>query len=105
MATNKLKYVEETSKNFHAGMLSFVFQRVSGLALVFYLIMHMYSLSSILGGTGSFKEMMDAYNSPLFHFAEWLVLAAVAFHMLNGIRIIAVGIHHPRRRINGHNQI
>jgi len=30
------------------------------------------------------------YNSPLFHVLEWALLAAVVFHMFNGLRIVAV---------------
>lgn len=84
----KLNYVEETRKNWHAGMISFICQRVTGVALVFYLLLHLFSLSSVLSGEQSFKDMMGSYNTPLFHVAEWLLLACVAFHALNGVRLM-----------------
>jgi len=84
----KLKYIDETRQNRHPGMLSFLAQRVSGLALVFFLFAHLLSLSSLLGGGESFTKMMGSYNTPLFHVAEWFVLVAVLFHMLNGLRLI-----------------
>jgi succinate dehydrogenase / fumarate reductase cytochrome b subunit len=84
----KLDYVGETFKNWHGGMLSFVAQRITGLVLVLYLFLHLWSLSSILAGGGSFKDAMMAYETPLFRVGEWLLLVAVLFHMLNGLRII-----------------
>jgi succinate dehydrogenase / fumarate reductase, cytochrome b subunit len=88
MNIKKLNYVVETKNNWHVGMVSFVAQRITGLALVFYLIMHVISLSSILAGADQFKGMMESYNTPLFHVAEWLLLACVLFHMFNGLRVM-----------------
>jgi len=88
MNITKLRYVDETFKNWHVGMLSFLGQRITGLALVAYLLMHLLSLSSVLAGSDKFVAMMEAYNKPLYHIVEWLLLVAVVFHLLNGLRII-----------------
>lgn len=88
MNIKKLNYIEETSMNWHAGMISFIAQRVTGLALVLYLLLHILSLSSVMSSGENFKEMMESYNTFIFHVCEWLILAAVMFHMFNGIRII-----------------
>jgi succinate dehydrogenase / fumarate reductase cytochrome b subunit len=85
----KLRYVDETFKNWHSGMLSFLAQRITGLLLVLYLLLHLVSLSSIGGGPDTFKASMKAYDTPFFRLMEWLLLMAVLFHMLNGLRIMA----------------
>jgi succinate dehydrogenase / fumarate reductase cytochrome b subunit len=91
----KLCYVEETFKNFHSGMLSFIGQRLTGIAIVFYLVMHIYSLSSVLRGgkdpeigENAFRAMMASYDTPLFRVGEFLLFIAIAFHALNGVRIV-----------------
>jgi len=90
MARESLSYTRELAKNAHEGMLSFLLQRLTGLGLVAYLILHIFSLSSALGGEQKFRDSLSMYNSPLFHVLEWALLAAVVFHMFNGLRIVAV---------------
>lgn len=90
MKRQPLNYLRELALNGHEGMLSFLLQRVTGLGLVGYLVLHLFSLSTILGGGKKFEETLSAYDSPLFHVAEWLLLAAVVFHLFNGLRIVAV---------------
>lgn len=88
MGLMKLRYIDETTRNWHAGMLSFIGQRVTGIALVLYLVLHLFSLHKVLVSGQEFRNMMAAYDTPLFHVAEWLLLVAVLFHMFNGLRII-----------------
>jgi len=95
MGISKLDYVGETFRNWHSGMLSFIGQRITGAAITFYLVMHIYSLASVLrGGTdataneAAFRAMMGSYDTPLFRAAEWLLLIAIVFHAFNGIRIV-----------------
>jgi len=96
-----LNYVKEAKLNWHAGMVSFLAQRISGVALVLYLVLHIFSLSSSQGGAEKFDQVMMGYAEGfLFHFVEWLLLIAVLFHMFNGLRIIAAdwfGITHLQR--------
>jgi len=71
-------------------MFSFLIQRLTGVALVFYLFMHIWSIGHIRSGEKSFNDLMKAYNSPSGHVIEYLLLLCVLFHMVNGIRIVAV---------------
>jgi len=96
-----LDYVNETKLNWHAGMVSFIAQRISGVALVLYLVAHIFSLSSSQVGSEAFDKVMKGYAEGFFmHAVEWLLLVAVLFHMVNGLRIIAadwLGITHLQR--------
>ncbi|MBM4371881.1 MAG: succinate dehydrogenase, cytochrome b556 subunit, partial [Deltaproteobacteria bacterium] len=96
-----LNYLREARLNWHAGMVSFLAQRITGVALVLYLVLHLLSLSTSLMGSSSFDRTMTGYAKGIvFHAMEWLLLVAVLFHMLNGLRIIAadwLGITHLQR--------
>lgn len=82
-------YFEEIKLNFNRGMISFIIQRTTGAFLVFYLVMHIFSISQTLkdeAGT-AFNKLMEIYNQPLFHIGEYLILLAVMAHLLNGLVI------------------
>ena len=71
------------------GALAFILHRVTGLALVLYLFVHIFSVSR-LANPASFNEEMALYSSALFKFVELGLLGVVVAHVLNGARIIAV---------------
>lgn len=71
-------------------MFSFLLQRLTGVALVFYLVMHIWSIGHIRISEKSFDDLMKSYNNSFGHVIEYLLLLCVLFHMINGIRIAAV---------------
>lgn len=72
------------------GFLSFVVRRVTGVALVLYLFLHMWVIGSVLGGPASFDARMAMVQGPLFTFLEVLLLGAVVYHTIDGIRLLIV---------------
>ena len=86
----RLNYVTEFFRNPNIGMFSFIGQRVTGIALTLYLVLHLYSVGSVVQGTRSFNDMMNSYDTPFGHTLEWLLLVCVLFHMFNGLRIVVV---------------
>jgi len=72
------------------GSKAWIFHRISGIALIGYLFLHIYSLSSLSQGKAAFEAKMQSFSTPLFMFLEWLLFAFVLFHSLNGIRIVLV---------------
>ncbi|RKY50775.1 MAG: succinate dehydrogenase, cytochrome b556 subunit [Candidatus Neomarinimicrobiota bacterium] len=87
MPNRKPGFLKEWILNFNWGMLAFVFHRITGLALVLYIILHIYSVGHSLEGGDSFNQMMEGYNTPVGHVLEYFLLLAVLWHMFNGIRI------------------
>ena len=100
-----LNYITEWFKNSNVGNFAFLMQRLTGLAIVFYLFAHLYSIGEALLygkimhhgapvmdplGEKAFNHGMAAYNTPLFHVLEYLLMLVVAFHLFNGLRVIAV---------------
>jgi succinate dehydrogenase / fumarate reductase, cytochrome b subunit len=79
-------------RHYHAGMWAFVLHRISGLVLVGYLFLHIWVISSVTVSGGTFDEAMRIFQTPVFTSLDVGLLAAFAFHGLNGLRIILFDI-------------
>ncbi len=79
---------------------SWLFMRVSGLALVFLALVH-FALTHIVtdvADTGS-GFVDERWGNPLWRLFDWALLALALFHGLNGLRwIIDDYVRNPRRR-------
>jgi succinate dehydrogenase / fumarate reductase cytochrome b subunit len=68
---------------------AFTFQRLTGIVLLIYLLMHLSYLSSLLDKTGSTYESMIALTvSRQFLVFDLLLVLCGVFHGVNGFRII-----------------
>lgn len=85
-----IKTIKDSLLNFNLGMLSFVAHRVTGLALTLYLVLHIFTLSSVVNGADKFDAAIGAYDNPVGHVLEFLLLIGVLVHALNGLRVTAV---------------
>ncbi len=72
------------------GFISFVLRRFTGLALVFYLFMHMWVIGSANGGPEVFDARLNFFQLPIFKVLEIGLLAAVVYHAFDGIRLLIV---------------
>lgn len=83
------------------GMLAWLLHRVSGLALSGYLLLHLYDLRAAQYGARAFDEVMATFQSPFWKVLDLLLLLAVLFHGLNGIRLLlfdaGMGIRYQRQ--------
>jgi succinate dehydrogenase / fumarate reductase, cytochrome b subunit len=72
------------------GMWAWILHRVTGLGLVFYILLHIVLMSlSLLRGPEGFDETLSLLmGNPFFKFLDTLLLAAVLYHGFNGIRIL-----------------
>lgn len=70
------------------GMWAFVLHRITGLALVFYLLLHITVISTSLKGPDAFNQLLAKLTTPLFVVLDLGLLAAILFHGLNGVRIV-----------------
>jgi succinate dehydrogenase / fumarate reductase cytochrome b subunit len=71
-------------------MWSWVAHRISGVLLFLFLFAHVLDTSLVRVSPGAYNEVMSAYKNPVVGLAEAGLVAAVIFHALNGLRIIAV---------------
>jgi succinate dehydrogenase / fumarate reductase cytochrome b subunit len=83
----------------YAGNVAFWIQRLTGLALVAYLVLHVHTIHD-LRDPRTFSDALATFNKPLFKIGEIGLLATVILHALNGIRLTLVdmGIGLSRQR-------
>ena len=70
------------------GFLSFVLRRVTGMALVLYLLLHIWVIGSALSGPETFNARLNFVQSDVFKILEIALLAAVVYHAFDGIRLL-----------------
>jgi succinate dehydrogenase / fumarate reductase cytochrome b subunit len=72
------------------GFVSFLLRRITGVALVLYLIAHLWVIGSVNGGAELFNARLALVQTPFFKLAEIALLAAVVYHAFDGIRLLIV---------------
>jgi len=71
------------------GMFAWIMHRLTGVGLVVYLIIHIWGLTS-LSDPETFNALIAKYHSPIFKVGEFGLLVAVAYHAMNGLRIVLI---------------
>jgi len=75
------------------GMWAWILFRLSGLVLAAYLFVHIWVISQgRVQGAEGLDAMFDFFDRPLLVFLDLMLLAAVLFHGLNGVRIILMDL-------------
>jgi succinate dehydrogenase / fumarate reductase cytochrome b subunit len=74
----------------HLGTVAWILHRLSGLALIFYLLLHIWVISHLIGGRASFDEIMESFGTPLFKFLEIGLIGVILYHLFNGLRVTLV---------------
>jgi succinate dehydrogenase / fumarate reductase cytochrome b subunit len=74
----------------HAGYVAWLLNRVTGILITFYLIMHIWVIHHLAHGPEQYQRVMQFLSSKLFMFFELGLIGVVLFHMMNGIRIVLV---------------
>jgi succinate dehydrogenase / fumarate reductase cytochrome b subunit len=70
------------------GAWAFWLHRLSGLLLVFYLLLHILVISTAVSGKADFNAAMGFLKAPIFVALEMGLVAAVLVHGFNGVRIV-----------------
>ena len=73
------------------GGRAFALHRLTGLALVVYLYLHLGVLSMLLIGPSSWDGFLGVVTARGFLALDVLILFALLFHGLNGVRVALVG--------------
>jgi succinate dehydrogenase / fumarate reductase cytochrome b subunit len=88
------------AKAMRAGTAAWALQRLSGLFLTAYLITHLIVIGTVVRGEGSFDSMLSKFESTPFLVLDAGLVGIVAFHGLNGARLIlldfAVGLRYQK---------
>ena len=68
-------------------MLTWLLHRISGIAVVYFLTLHIYEAMQLFGGPAAYNEATAAYKQPWFRPFEVALILAVTYHALNGLRV------------------
>jgi succinate dehydrogenase / fumarate reductase cytochrome b subunit len=69
------------------GSWGFTLNRLTALGLTFYLGLHLVILSKLVQGQKAYDDFVAFAQLPLIKFGEIILITAVLFHGLNGIRL------------------
>lgn len=69
------------------GQWSWVLHRITGLGVLFFLILHVIDTSWAVFYPELYEKALSAYQSPLFTLGEFGLVACVVYHAYNGLRI------------------
>jgi succinate dehydrogenase / fumarate reductase cytochrome b subunit len=72
------------------GQWAFFLHRISGIALMLWLVIHTLNISSAMWGPEVSNRLMATFHMPVFQVGLLLVTAGVLYHGLNGLRIIVM---------------
>ena len=85
----RTRFYDFTYYNF-IGTWAWILHRLAGLALIFYLSLHIWVINSLIYGEKTFNQVMIFLSSPLFKLLEVGLWGVILFHAFNGLRIVIV---------------
>jgi succinate dehydrogenase / fumarate reductase cytochrome b subunit len=74
----------------HEGMWSWVLHRITGVAIFFFLLVHVLDTALIRVSPQAYDGVIATYKNPIMGLGELALVAAIVFHAFNGLRIILV---------------
>ena len=85
----------------HEGMWSWVLHRITGVAIFFFLLVHVLDTALVRISPQTYDGVIATYKNPIMGLGELFLVAAIVFHAFNGLRIIlidfwSVGTKHQR---------
>ncbi|MGQ9587741.1 MAG: succinate dehydrogenase, cytochrome b556 subunit [Thermoplasmata archaeon] len=74
--------------NMKTGMWAWVGHRLTGILLVVYVFMHLSFLTQASLSHEEFDSLMEVMAQPQFVFLDFLLVCAVIYHGMNGLRVV-----------------
>lgn len=74
----------------HEGQWSWLFHRITGVAIILFLFAHVVDTAVIGWGPEAYNKVTSAYKNPLVHVLELGLVLAVLYHSVNGIKITLI---------------
>lgn len=72
------------------GMWSWVLHRITGVAIFFFLLVHVLDTALVRVSPEAYNVVIATYQTPLIGVAELGLVAAILYHGFNGIRIALI---------------
>ncbi len=74
------------------GMWSWVLHRITGVAIFFFLLVHILDTSMVRISPEAYNAVISTYQNPIMGLGETALVAAIVYHAFNGIRIILIDL-------------
>jgi len=74
------------------GMWSWVLHRITGIAIFFFLLVHVLDTALIRVSPEAYDAVIGTYKNWVMALGEVALVGAIAYHAYNGLRIIAVDL-------------
>ena len=90
-APGTLPYTPQPVQSYklRVGMFAWMLHRLTGLALVGYLVVHIWGLKAITNPE-AYNALIATYHQWYYKIGEFMLLGAVIYHALNGMRIVLI---------------
>ena len=72
------------------GMWSWVLHRITGVAIFFFLLVHVLDGALLIVSKDAYDAVIGSYKTPIMGIGELGLVAAICYHAFNGIRIILI---------------
>jgi succinate dehydrogenase / fumarate reductase cytochrome b subunit len=72
------------------GMWSWVLHRITGVAIFFFLLVHILDTALVRVSPEAYNAVIGQYQTPIMGLGETALVAAIVFHAFNGLRIILI---------------
>ena len=72
------------------GMWSWVLHRITGVAIYFFLLVHILDTALVRVSPEAYNAVIGTYQTPIMGLGEVALVGAIVFHAFNGLRIILV---------------
>jgi succinate dehydrogenase / fumarate reductase, cytochrome b subunit len=72
------------------GMWSWVLHRITGVAIFFFLLVHVLDTALVRVAPEAYNVVIATYQTPLIGVAELGLVAAILYHGFNGLRIALI---------------
>ena len=76
------------------GMWSWVAHRVTGVLIFVFLLVHVLDTALVRVSPEAYNDVIATYKNPVVGLGEAGLVAAVLFHGLNGLRVMALDFWH-----------
>lgn len=74
----------------HPGQWSWVLHRVTGVAVILFLFVHVVDTALIGWGPEAYEKVLRAYANPIVHLLELGLVIAVLYHSINGLKVTLI---------------
>ena len=74
-------------KNRNTGMYAFWIHRITGIVITVFLFFYIWTLSAVFRGKDAYDYAISKFDTKFGYLFQYVLLLAVAIHLLNGIRI------------------